>query len=103
MRIQLDYDLKIIKLEKSVNIADLLEWVQKHLPNLDEWLLDTNTVIQNWTNPVIIEKPVQPVQPINPHPQSPPYPNKPWWEVFPPTCQYSTDGEIKGIYNLKIQ
>ena len=66
MKIELDYDNKIIRLENQTKLSIFVEKIQKILPDWKEWTLDTNTTI-NWNNPVV----------INP---SPYIPVKPWWE-----------------------
>jgi len=47
MKIQLDFDRKIIKLESSSNLGELFDKIEKILPDWKEWKLETNTVI-NW-------------------------------------------------------
>lgn len=56
MRIQLDTNLKTIKLEESANLGELAEILNKLLPN-NEWKnykLETNTITNTWNNPTII-------------------------------------------------
>lgn len=58
MRIQLDTKAKVIRLEDKVILKDLVVTLEKLLPK-KEWqrfTLETNTVINNWTNPVIIRE-----------------------------------------------
>ena len=67
MKIELDYDSKLIKLENKVELKKFVETIQKILPDWEDWSLDTNTTI-NWTNPITINPPL-------------PYiPIRPWWE-----------------------
>ena len=58
MKIQLDTSSKTIKLESDVNLNDFYNMLKKLLPN-NEWKkfkLQTNVTINNWSNPIIIEK-----------------------------------------------
>ena len=63
MKIQMDTVAKTIKIEESVKLDKLISTLKKLLPN-NEWkqfTLETNTVIHNWSSPVIIrEYPVYP-------------------------------------------
>jgi hypothetical protein len=68
MKIELDYDNKIINLENRTELKKFIKTIQKILPDWQEWMLDTHTTI-NWTNPITI--PYVPVEP---------YPIRPWWE-----------------------
>jgi len=101
MKIQLDTNLKRIKIEEPVNLAEFFTMIKKLLPN-DLWKdfeLETN-VINNWTNPIVIKE--YPIYPQNPYPLNPPFPNQPYWI----TCQSGIHAE-KGFasnettYNLK--
>ena len=56
MKIQLDTDNKIIKLESDVLLSDLVKTLNKILPN-GEWktfTLKTHTTISHWHEPIII-------------------------------------------------
>jgi len=98
MKIQLDTNFKIIKLDESVNLGELQELLEKILPN-NEWKnykLETNTIINNWSNPIIIDR-----YPYNPYPY-------PWWGITQP---YIVTNEVNynqqdtfsnGVYNLSI-
>lgn len=58
MRIQIDTELKTIRLEQSAKITELLDVVKKLLPE-NEWkkyTLETNVVINNWSNPIYIDR-----------------------------------------------
>lgn len=67
MKLQLDTTAKTIKIEKSINLGELTESLEKLLPNglWKEFKLETNSIIE-WRNPVIIDRYV-------------PY-RQPWWE-----------------------
>jgi hypothetical protein len=68
MKLQLDTDKKIIKIDENVKLTKLFSLVKKLLPN-GEWqdfTLETNTVIEHWHNPIIYRD-YYPVA-------------KPWWE-----------------------
>lgn len=94
MKIQLDTENKVIKVEEAVNLGELTETLERLLPN-GEWKdfkLDTQTQI-NWTpNPIIIKE--YPYQPYNP---------RPWWKQ--PWITYGNDSiNVKGEvtnYSLK--
>lgn len=68
MKIELDYDNKIINLENRTELKKFIKTIQKILPDWEEWTLDTHTTI-NWSNPITI-----PYVPVDP------YPIRPWWE-----------------------
>lgn len=66
MKIQIDFDNKIITLENNVNLKEFYDRIKMLLPD-GEWKnynIDTNTVINNWKDPIYI--PYTPI-PINPY------------------------------------
>ncbi len=67
MKIQLDYDAKIITLEDNVNLSDFFDKIKKILPDFKEWKLNTQTTI-NWTNPITIPHIPYYPRPYNPYP-----------------------------------
>lgn len=79
MKIQLDTDLKIIRLEEKVNLGEFFSKLEELLPDLKwrEYELDVVPII-NWTSPMVIN-------PVEPY-----YPTYPW---------YTTTG---GTYNIDI-
>jgi hypothetical protein len=56
MKLQLDTENKTIKLEKDVVLSNLIETLEKLLPHGEwkEFTLETNTVIHQWSNPVVL-------------------------------------------------
>lgn len=58
MKVQLDSETKVIKVEGAPKFAELVDFLEKILPNGEwkEYSIETNTVINNWGNPYIIEK-----------------------------------------------
>lgn len=69
MKIQLDTTYKKIKVEENVNLKELFNFLNNILK--DEWenfTLETNVTINNWTAPIYIEK------------QYPAYP-APFWQI----------------------
>lgn len=58
MKIQLDTTNKVIKLENSINLGELVKNLEKILPKAEwkQFTLETNTVINNWNSPVIIRE-----------------------------------------------
>lgn len=95
MKIQLDYDRNIIKLESSlVKLSDFVEKIQSILPDWEEWRLETNTIV-NWTNPIVIDQPLQPISP--------------WWQQ--PHITYDNNqliadanvSNLQGTYCLEVK
>ena len=93
MKIQLDYNLKIITLDNTVSLQEFVDKLKEILPDWEGWILDTNQVITNWTNPIIIDR----------YPSAPPYiPNTPWYETYKITCDTDAAGNVTGTYNLQF-
>jgi hypothetical protein len=101
MKIQLDTENKVIKVQEAVNLGELTETLERLLPNgkWKDFKLDTQTQI-NWTpNPIIIkEYPYQPYIPI------------PWWEqpwIICGTDSINVKGEAtnyslkSGVFNIE--
>jgi hypothetical protein len=62
MKIQLDTEKQTIKLEDSVLLSDLVKTLTRLLPN-GEWkkfTLETHTVIEHWSSPIVIERYTKP-------------------------------------------
>lgn len=61
MKIQLDSVQKIIRVEENVNLGELVKYLDKLLPKNSQigywkdFTLETNTVIYNWSNPIIYD------------------------------------------------
>ncbi len=57
MKIQLDYDNKVITVERQVNLEKFIFTIKRLLPDWKKWELDANTII-SWYNPypVIIDR-----------------------------------------------
>lgn len=68
MKLELDFDNKIVKLTDKINFKELKDLLEKILPNYEEWEIDTNTNI-NWSSPIIIKES--------------PYRPQPWWDQQP--------------------
>ena len=58
MKIQFDTVLKTIKIEENIKLNDLIITLDKLFPQKEwiEFTLETNTIIQNWSYPIYIEK-----------------------------------------------
>lgn len=57
MKIQIDTDNKVIKIEGTYKVTDIMKVVKQLLPNdWKEYSLETNTIIYNWTSPIVINK-----------------------------------------------
>lgn len=89
MKLQLDTINKTIKIEDNVSFQELIDVLEKLLPK-GEWkkfTLETSTVINNWSSPIIIEKTV------------PRYPSYPWYCANTTRAtEYNLD---KGQYNIE--
>jgi len=120
MRIQIDTVLRTIKIEEKTNLGELIKSLEVMFPN-DLWKqFDLEvTVINTWTNPIVIKG-----YPYNPYV---PYtsPDLPWWHQQPIiTCDTNTvnttiedkEPQItfsksllsledlnKGVYNIDLQ
>ena len=99
MKLQIDLDNKIIRLEDKVNMGTLFSKMEEMFPDLKwrEFDLETNTII-NWVNPIQI------TPPYNPSPSFPP--QYPWIRY---TTSYDNAGDPKvkpvtkgGVYNIDI-
>ena len=93
MKIQIDTDLKIIRLEEKVNLGRFIEDIRKMLPNAwSSFELDC-TAIYNWSNPVIIKE----------YPNYPIYPTLPWITCTSnDTNPYSINFNSE-TYNIEIE
>jgi hypothetical protein len=65
MKIQLDTDNKTIKLDSDVKLSELIETLEKLLPKglWKNFTLETNVTINNWSNPIVIERKTVPYYP----------------------------------------
>ena len=48
MKIQLDFDAKLITVENNVNLGEFVKKIKRVLPDWKEWDITSNTVINNW-------------------------------------------------------
>lgn len=61
MKLQLDTQNKIIKVDEDVNLGDLVKHLDKLLPkdspfgHWKEYQIQTNTIINNYSNPIVID------------------------------------------------
>lgn len=89
MKLQLDTKSKTIKLEESVNLGEFQETLERLLPDNQwkEYKLETNTIINNWSNPIIIDRYRQ---------------TYPWWDITPYTIPNTAGtSNNNGIYNIQ--
>jgi transposase len=67
MKLQLDLDNKVIRLDDNVNLSDLFETLKKLLPQGEwkEFSIETNTTLV-WSNPIVYPyyAPTYPIQPL---------------------------------------
>ncbi len=88
MKIQLDYDNKVVTIENDVNLGDFVDRIQELLPEWDKWNLNTQTIINNWQNPIVIDRYI---------------PNLPWWEHLPTIVSGPVSKtSLEGKHNLEI-
>lgn len=96
MKIEIDFDNKVIKLENKVNFKELMEFIQT-LPNWEQFAIDAKTEIVWNPSPIIIERDRW----INPNPYTP----RPFWYEQPPvTFTYDGTGKdiLEGSYQLEL-
>ena len=101
MKLQIDTKEKTIKVEDKINLKELMNGLKKLLPNgeWEKYSLETNTIIYNWRDPIIIYKdwPVYPLpQPYTPLPYK-------WPDIICGTGNASTyysETSKNGIYNV---
>lgn len=99
MKIQLDTENKTIKIEGDVLISELIKTLDKLFPKKEykDYTLITQTVIERWSDPIIIPK-------LVPHPV-PMYPPANPWQPWIVWCQSDNDNKNycvnKGVYNLE--
>lgn len=77
MRIQIDTNSKIIRLDQKENIGALYDFLVNSVENWREYVIDAQTVIYNWVNPVYVY---------------------PWWQY--PT--YSTPGILNNPSTIVV-
>lgn len=77
MKLKLDTKNKTIEIEEAVNIGELLQTLKRLLPNNDwkKFTLET-TVIQNWSNPIYIDRWRRP---FDTYPRPTPWYDNPWY------------------------
>lgn len=101
MKLQIDTSKKTIKLEESVKLESLIKTLKQLFPN-NEWkqfTLETNTVINNWNRPLIIE-------PIKTYPTYPRYPWYDWSSVYSSSNTMSKTDKpmmLSGKYNVECK
>lgn len=98
MKIQLDYDSNIIRLESGVNLKEFTLKMKSIIPEKehDEWTLETNLNTIEWVNPIQV-----PLVPHNPTTPYTPYPN--WWENQPTYSLPVINGNLTGVHNLVVK
>ncbi len=119
MKIQLDTIAKIIKLEESVNVGELMDILERMLPN-GGWREFELQIVEfvDYQQPIIIRDyipydnpnptPYVPIYPITPSPINPVFPGtnpSPWWQMPWVICgdQCSGNYSLKsGVYNLEF-
>lgn len=105
MKLQLDTENKIIKLEDKIKFSDLIKTLNSLFPD-GSWMgytLETNTIIQNFHSPMIVQPYVQPF-----------YPEVPWGirynhndQILCGTSIINTNGSptttaASAVYNIEV-
>ena len=100
MKIQIDTEKKVLRLESDVNLGEFMTKIKVLFPK-GEWKdfkLETNVEVK-WSNPIYIDRW---------H-----YPSYPWWPTWTPiTYEYSSDTpviatyegdqSVVGVYNVEV-
>lgn len=55
MKLQINDTAKTIKIEGEVNIGEFIEKISKLIPEWKEYTLLTNTIINNWSTPIMVQ------------------------------------------------
>ena len=105
MKIQLDTTAKVIKLESSENLGELITALEQMLPNglWKEFKLETNTTI-TWTNPIIWRDIyVEAYRSIPLTPYIPTYPYSPTpWITYETAISSTVECKLNsGVYNVE--
>lgn len=92
MKLQINTDSKVIKIESTVKIKDILDTLKKMLPDYEDYYLESNTNIINWERPTHTKKHI---------------PNQPYWYMGLPGSwtEHKTNSvtlENKGVYNIEV-
>lgn len=90
MKIEINFEEKIIKVIEKVNFKRLMKFV-KTLPDWEQFEVDTSTTV-NWGNPIVIERPY--------------YRYNDFWYSAPSICD--TNGALSGelttsTYQLELK
>lgn len=103
MKIQIDTTKKTLKLEEDVKLTTLMKLVKKILPDNEwkEYTLETNTTIEHWASPIIIDRWYREYKPY-----------EPFWTIGDGskyvattkdnTLMMSTNSQSNGVYNLEV-
>lgn len=60
MKLQLNFDKKILVVENDTNLGDLMKKLKVILPDWKEWTLETKTII-NYSSPIVIKEYKRPI------------------------------------------
>ncbi len=55
MKLQINDTAKTIKIEGEVNLGEFIEKISKLIPEWKEYTLLTNTIINNWSTPIMVQ------------------------------------------------
>ncbi len=86
MKLQIDTDKKVLRLESDVNLGAFMVKLKVLFPDgaWKDYKLETNVDIQ-WTNPIYIDRWHKPTYP--------------WWPTTIPITYTSGNAEMKGVLN----
>ena len=96
MKLQLDTTAKTVKIENDIKVSALIKTLKGLLPkDWKDFTLQTNVTINNWSNPIYIERWVNP----------PVQPTYPWYGDSPSyTISFSDSPTLKsGTYNVEVK
>ena len=117
MKVQIDIENKIVRIEESVNLEVFFTEIKRLLSfRWKEFTLEV-TVIKEYTNPIVIEPYTTPLpdypNPITPSIPSPSYPNPyttpdypqyPWFTYCSTVTGTDQNMElVNGVYNIELK
>jgi hypothetical protein len=94
MKLQLDTTNKTVKIENDIKVSQLIKTLKSLLPNdWKDFTLQTNVTINNWSNPIYVEKQIIRER------------EYPWYQPYPITylaTNQSDTCELKsGLFNVE--
>jgi len=89
MKLQIDTSRKTIKIEEDAKLIKLFSLLKKLFPNGEwkEFILETNTIIEHWQNPIIIGTRDK-------------WTEWPWYKQYEPIVTYTVSGGTNTTTNM---